>query len=115
MPKEIAKLWMFTSSSGNQEYETLKYTDGTTSCNCPGWCFMKRTTADGQRSCKHTRLVDRGVADRECIDSTMYDVVEPASEPASEPAAAVVDTAVTRDASVTTVLKRTRRKVRWGT
>ena len=40
------------------------YADGSTSCDCPGWC--KRTAADGSRSCKHTRSVLLGAADREC-------------------------------------------------
>ena len=39
------------SSSGPRKYETVIYVDGTTSCNCPGWCFKR----DGKdRSCKHT-------------------------------------------------------------
>ena len=38
--------------------------DGSTSCDCPGWC--KRTALDGSRSCKHTRSVLMGAADREC-------------------------------------------------
>jgi hypothetical protein len=60
----IAKCWTFLSSKGDRRYQTLLYTDGTTSCDCPGWC--KRTAADGSRSCKHTRAVVMGTADREC-------------------------------------------------
>jgi hypothetical protein len=55
--KPIAKTWWFKSSSGSDVYETLQYTDGSTSCNCPGW--VRRP----QRSCKHTRMVDGGMAD----------------------------------------------------
>lgn len=55
MAKEVARKFRFESSSGNGVYETLLYTDGTTSCNCPGW--TRRVAADGSRSCKHTRQV----------------------------------------------------------
>lgn len=59
--KVIAKVWTMPSSSNFCTYETLQFTDGSTSCNCPGW--TRRITADGQRSCKHTRMVDMGTAD----------------------------------------------------
>ena len=61
MSKQIQKTWCFASSSSNTEYETLQYTDNSTSCNCPGW--TRRVDANGNRSCKHTRLVDMGRAD----------------------------------------------------
>lgn len=60
--KTYFKLWRFPSSSGSGEYETLLYTDGTTSCNCMGW--TRRTDGAGNRSCKHTRAVEDGHADR---------------------------------------------------
>ena len=60
----IAKCWTFASSSGGGRYQTLLYADGSTSCDCPGWC--RRVAADGSRSCKHTRSVLMGTADREC-------------------------------------------------
>jgi hypothetical protein len=60
----IAKCWTFVSSKGDRRYQTLLHTNDTTSCDCPGWC--KRTAADGSRSCKHTRVVAMGTADREC-------------------------------------------------
>src|SRR5436190_22239353 len=60
----IAKCWTFSSSSGRGTYQTLLYADGSTSCDCPGWC--RRVAADGSRSCKHTRSVLMGTADREC-------------------------------------------------
>lgn len=50
--KSIAQVWEFSSSSGSKIYETLQYTDGSTSCNCPGW--TRRVDARGNRSCKHT-------------------------------------------------------------
>jgi len=36
MSKDIARVWEFASSSNpNHKYETLQYTDNSTSCNCP--------------------------------------------------------------------------------
>jgi hypothetical protein len=61
---DIAKSWIFASSSGSNTYETLQYTDGSTSCNCRGWTFKR----DGkERQCKHTRMVEHGIADRNCV------------------------------------------------
>ena len=60
----IAQCWTFPSSSGSKRYQTLRYTDGTTSCDCPGWC--KRIAPNGSRSCKHTRSVLMGTAHQEC-------------------------------------------------
>ncbi len=61
----IAKCWTFASSSGGGRYQTLLYADGSTSCECPGWC--RRVASDGSRSCKHTRSILMGTADRECV------------------------------------------------
>ena len=69
----IAKCWTFASSGGGR-YQTLLYADGTTSCECPGWC--RRVAADGSRSCKHTRSVLMGTADRECL--SLHDSHAPA-------------------------------------
>ncbi len=63
-PPAISKCWTFASSSGSGTYQTLLYADGTTSCDCPGWC--RRVAADGSRSCKHTRSALMGTADRDC-------------------------------------------------
>lgn len=64
MSKDVARVWEFASSSNpNNKYETLQYTDSSTSCNCPGW--TRRVDANGNRSCKHTRMVDMGSAERE--------------------------------------------------
>jgi len=73
----IAKCWTFASSSGRGTYQTLLYADGSTSCDCPGWC--RRVAADGSRSCKHTRSVLMGTADREC--QSMHDRRAPAAGP----------------------------------
>ena len=61
----VAKCWTFASSKGGGRYQTLLYADGSTSCDCFGWC--RRVAADGSRSCKHTRSVLMGSADRECL------------------------------------------------
>jgi hypothetical protein len=69
--KNIAKAWVFKSDSNpNITYETLSYDDGTTSCGCKGW--TRRVAADGSRSCKHTRLVDMGLADQHCVSTVAY-------------------------------------------
>ena len=33
----ISKAWVFASSSGDGQYQTLLYADGSTSCDCKGW------------------------------------------------------------------------------
>lgn len=68
--KDVAKVWTFESSSSKKEYETLQYTDGSTSCNCPGW--TRRVAADGSRTCKHTRMVDQGIADTRAVSFHEY-------------------------------------------
>ena len=71
MNKQITRVWTFESDSNpNIEYETLQYTDGSTSCNCKGW--TRRVAADGSRSCKHNRLVDMGTADANCTATHNY-------------------------------------------
>lgn len=50
--------WTFPSSSGKKTYETLRYSDGSLSCDCPGWC--RRVADDGSRTCRHTRSVETG-------------------------------------------------------
>jgi len=72
MSKRISQVWRFVSDSNPDiEYETLRYTDGSTSCNCPGW--TRRVAADGTRSCKHTRAVDMGRADAICSATHSYE------------------------------------------
>jgi len=72
MTKKISTVWTFRSDSNpNVEYETLQYVDGSSSCNCPGW--TRRVTAEGGRSCKHTRYVDMGTADQHCTATHSYE------------------------------------------
>jgi hypothetical protein len=73
MQKEIAILYVFTSeSSPGKQYQTLVYVDGSTSCECPGWKFKKRITATGERTCKHVRYHEAGMADSHAIKSVRY-------------------------------------------
>ena len=75
MNKKISRVWTFRSDSNPDiEYETLQFTDGTTSCNCKGW--TRRVAEDGTRSCKHTRYVDMGAADRHCTATHNYEPKE---------------------------------------
>ena len=69
----VAKVWNFASSSGRGSYEMLLFTNGSVSCNCPGW--TRRVDAHGNRSCKHTRSFDMGRADLECESSHDYAAV----------------------------------------
>jgi hypothetical protein len=68
---EIVQTWTFESSSGHGLYETIRYINGGTSCDCPGW--TRRVDDRGQRSCKHTRWVEQGVADRMSVSTKRYD------------------------------------------
>lgn len=61
----IACTYWFESSSQVVLYETLLYTDRTTSCSCPGWC--RRVDKEGNRSCKHTRMVEAGMGMQESV------------------------------------------------
>ena len=88
MKLPIAQVWVFASESSDRRYETLQYTDGSTSCNCPGW--TRRIDARGQRSCKHTRLVDMRRADSECLDHTDYRSAAGSERPAAAFTQAVV-------------------------
>jgi len=74
MPKETATLFVFDSSSGCNQYQTLQYTDGTTSCDCPGW--TRRNPPSG-RSCKHTRFVDAGLGNRNAVKVVEYSAPAP--------------------------------------
>ena len=70
--KTIDALYVFDSESKpGKQYQTLKYADGTTSCDCPGWKF-KRKTAGGERTCRHTRLVDAGLAEQHAARVKRY-------------------------------------------
>lgn len=68
-PVIIATYW-FASSSGSGTYETLQYSGGATSCGCPGW--TRRVDSAGRRSCKHTRMVEAGIAKIHARNFTEY-------------------------------------------
>jgi len=68
----ISKAWVFASSSGSGQYQTLLYADGSTSCDCKGW--TRRVARDGSRTCKHVRLVEMAIADSQCLSSRDYKV-----------------------------------------
>lgn len=59
MSKITIHVYRFSSSSGTKTYETLLLSDGSTTCDCPGWT---RRCVDGQRTCKHVRVVEGGAA-----------------------------------------------------
>jgi hypothetical protein len=76
MKKPIQKVWTFQSDSDpDVSYQTLQYTDGTSSCECRGWC--RRVAADGSRSCKHVRWVDQGIANHYCTATHDYQQFKP--------------------------------------
>lgn len=68
--KRIAVLYVFASeSSPDKVYQTLQYTDGTTSCDCRGWI---NRCVGGVRSCRHVRLVESGCAENNCKSRVVY-------------------------------------------
>ena len=76
MKKPISQVWTFDSDSNPDiNYETLRYTDQSMSCNCPGW--TRRVAADGSRSCKHTRSIDMGTADQHSTATHSYEPLKP--------------------------------------
>lgn len=79
MAKEQAKVWEFESSSSSKIYQTIEYTDGYTSCNCPGWT---RREKNGVRSCRHTNMVAMGTADSRCL--AMKDFTKSTTPPVSQ-------------------------------
>jgi len=80
MSKTISQVWQFPSDSNpDKEYETLRYTDQSMSCNCPGW--TRRVAADGSRSCKHTRSIDMGTADQQATATHRYQPATSTSKP----------------------------------
>jgi len=38
--KVAVAAWPFKSSKGTTNYETILYSDGSTSCDCPGWVYF---------------------------------------------------------------------------
>lgn len=53
-----------TDSNPKKAYQALHYTDGSTSCDCPGW--TRRVQSDGSRTCKHVREIQAGTARHSC-------------------------------------------------
>jgi len=83
--------WMFGSKSNPSAvpHETIQYVDGTTSCNCFGWC--RRVQSDGSRSCTHTRLVEQGLADGHCLSKIDHLKTKTKPKPIKLPPAPVVE------------------------
>ena len=93
MSQPIQQVWRFNSDSDpNKEYETLRYSDGSTSCNCAGW--TRRVGPEGARSCKHTRLVDLNRADALCVATHNY--VPPQSHVRNHAITKIIPTPVPR-------------------
>jgi len=64
MSQQVIKVWAFRSDSHpDQIYQTLQWSDGKLTCNCPGW------TRRSIRQCKHTRSVELGTADEQCVSN----------------------------------------------
>lgn len=72
--------WCFKSSSSGKLYQTIRYTDSSLSCDCPGW--TRRVAPDGSRTCKHVRSVLIGTANYE---SVKYGALTRKDLPASHP------------------------------
>jgi hypothetical protein len=60
----ITQMWKFRSNSNPKIlYETLEHDGERLTCNCPGWCNKKNTL---DRTCRHVRSVQAGIANEEC-------------------------------------------------
>lgn len=71
--KTIAIVFIFSSDSDPaKKYQTIQYTDGTTSCECPGWVYKKKSLPNGERTCKHTRWVDCQLAEQHALRVERY-------------------------------------------
>lgn len=68
--KTVSMCYVFASDSNpSKVYQTLQYNTGETSCECPGWT---RRCVGGIRTCKHTRTIDAGMADKLCVSKVDY-------------------------------------------
>lgn len=81
----IIRTYFFESESAAKKgkeklYQTQEYSNNTQSCDCPGWCFKKKTTEGGERTCKHTRLVQAGMAKDYAVKVVEYSGVALAKE-----------------------------------
>lgn len=65
------KSWWFPSETNPSKppYETMLNDDESLSCNCMGWT---RRCVGGRRSCRHTRMVEAGVADEYAMKVVDY-------------------------------------------
>jgi hypothetical protein len=79
--KAAVHVYWFESSSGSGSYETIRYNDGTVSCNCPGWT---KRTRNGGRECKHTRAVLSGCGDQMAKTHGVVGVILATAEGADE-------------------------------
>lgn len=80
--KAIATMFIFESeSTPGKSYQTLLYTGGSTSCECPGFIFKRKTTADGQRTCRHVRDIEAGEANRHAKKVVEYLTATTARKP----------------------------------
>lgn len=73
LKQDIACLYVWESSStAGKTYQTLQMVDGSLTCDCPAWIFRKKTTASGERTCKHVREVQAGIARGHCLKVVDY-------------------------------------------
>jgi len=80
--KYKAQGWFFFSPEESPCYmhvETILFTDGTKRCGCRQ--YWTGITSDGSRSCKHTRYVDQGIADTNCVSSHDYTAKNQTNKP----------------------------------
>lgn len=72
----IATVFYFRSETNTSKtYETLIYVDGSKSCNCPAWTFRRKTSANGDRTCKHIRWIDAGMGNQHAERTVEYSAV----------------------------------------
>jgi hypothetical protein len=58
----VVRIWEFPSKSNPNRppWVSRLYTDGSTSCNCPGW--TKHVDDNGHRHCRHIETVEQEIA-----------------------------------------------------
>lgn len=55
LQKKRVAFWDHHSSGGTKVYRTFLYADGSTSCDCFGWTYLR--AGETERSCKHTKSI----------------------------------------------------------
>lgn len=88
--KTAIHVWVFESSDGTKTYQTLKWSDGSTSCDCAGWTrrVAVKIGANGPekvRTCKHVRMVIAGCASEYCLKNSDLTVMDTAQQSDSVP------------------------------